>query len=79
MNHYTCVLSHANIDRQNENQFISLVLMLKIFNVSKCKSMLISRKRKCPELTRVFVVKYLNRWKALLLTSDLTWSKHTHF
>ena len=29
------------------------MLLLKIFefNVSKCKSMLISRKRKCPELT----------------------------
>ena len=51
MNHCTCVLSHANINRQNENQLISLVLMLEIFNVSKCKSMLISRKRKCPELT----------------------------
>ena len=48
MNHCTCVLSHANINRQNENQLISfrgggggggggvgLVLMLKIFNVSK--------------------------------------------
>ena len=53
MNHCTCVLSHANINRQNENHavyFVSgglgvgLVLMLKIFNVSKCKSMLISRK-----------------------------------
>jgi len=86
MSLYRCIETPQDYQKlQNDINYIVEWISVNhlCFNVTKCKSMLISRKRNplqrpvlslCGEvLEQVECFKYLG----VLLTSDLTWSKHT--